>query len=198
LTKVKVVGGSGEPYRNGLSVDEMGRLTLSDLETRAAAVLDALSFGYVHQGAGDSADANVDVWQQYRLRPRMLRDVSQVSTSTVLSDQSIAPPILVAPTAMHRLFCADGELSTARAAADAGVVYVVSMGTTTAIEDIVAAAPDGRHWMQAYMRPFSLALVSDGLQLGVKPTSIKLPATIDFAMLTAYYAVNIAKSKPGR
>jgi 4-hydroxymandelate oxidase len=61
-------------------------------------------------------------------------------------------PIMVAPTAMHRLACADGELATARAAEKAGVIYVVSMVATTSIEDIAATAPAGLRWMQAYVR----------------------------------------------
>ena len=50
-------------------------------------------------------------------------------------------PILVAPTAMHRFFTDDGELATARAAAEVGTVYVVSMAATTSVEDVAARAP---------------------------------------------------------
>jgi 4-hydroxymandelate oxidase len=52
---------------------------------------------------------------------------------------------------MHRLACEDGELATARGAAKAGAVYVVSAQATTAIEDIAQAAPTGPRWMQAYL-----------------------------------------------
>jgi 4-hydroxymandelate oxidase len=82
----------------------------------------------------------------------MLRDVRHISTTTSVLDQSTTAPIMVAPTAMHRLVCPDGELATARAASKAGVVYVVSMVATTAIEEIAAAAPAGPRWMQAYVR----------------------------------------------
>ena len=48
-------------------------------------------------------------------------------------------PVLVAPTAFHRLAHPDGELATARAAAAAGTVMVVSMAATQPVEDIAAA-----------------------------------------------------------
>ena len=52
---------------------------------------------------------------------------------------------------MHRFFTADGELATARAAAEVGTVYVVSMAATHSVEDVAAAAPDGARWAQMYM-----------------------------------------------
>jgi len=127
-------------------------IDLSELESMAASKLDPAIYSYISGGAGDSVAANLAAWEQFRLRPRMLRDVTHVSTvSRVLGDQTAAP-ILIAPTAMHRLVLPAGELATARAAARAGVTYVVSMAATTAIEEISQAAPDGRHWMQAYIR----------------------------------------------
>jgi 4-hydroxymandelate oxidase len=82
----------------------------------------------------------------------MLRDVTDVSTATTVLGLPTSVPIMVAPTAMHRLVWAEGELATARAAEKASVVYVVSMVATTAIEDIAATAPAGTRWMQAYVR----------------------------------------------
>jgi 4-hydroxymandelate oxidase len=52
---------------------------------------------------------------------------------------------------MHRFFTADGELATARAAAEVDTVYVVSMAATHSVEDVAAAAPGGARWAQMYM-----------------------------------------------
>jgi 4-hydroxymandelate oxidase len=128
-----------------------GRYDLARFEEEARAHLHPLRFAYVSGAAGDSAEANVAAWQQLRLRPRMLRDVGVISTVTTLLGQPCKTPIVVAPTAMHRLAWADGELATARGAAKAGAIYVVSAQATTAIEDIAGAAPAGPRWMQAYM-----------------------------------------------
>jgi 4-hydroxymandelate oxidase len=127
-------------------------IDLTCLEADAASNLDPATFNYVGGGAGDSVVSNVAAWERLRLRPHMLCDVTKVSTATTLLGTPTTAPIMVAPTAMHRLFCAEGELATARAAADAGVIYVVSMAATTSVEEIAAAAPTGARWMQAYVR----------------------------------------------
>jgi 4-hydroxymandelate oxidase len=127
-------------------------IDLSRLEAEAGARLDPAIAGYIGSGAGDSVDANVSAWGRLRLQPFMLRDVTQVSTTTSILKRSAPSPILVAPTAMHRLVCSEGERATARAAAAAGTIYVISMAATRSIEDIASAATDGVHWMQAYVR----------------------------------------------
>jgi 4-hydroxymandelate oxidase len=53
---------------------------------------------------------------------------------------------------MHRLFCPDGELATARGAAKAGALYVLSNAATTSLEDVAAAAPGAPRWMQLYVQ----------------------------------------------
>jgi 4-hydroxymandelate oxidase len=59
-------------------------------------------------------------------------------------------PILVAPTAFHCLATPEGERATARAAGAAGTVMILSTLSTTAIEDVVAAA-SGPVWFQLYV-----------------------------------------------
>ena len=95
--------------------------------------------------------ANLAAWQRWCLLPRVLRDVSTVDTRTTVLGTEVARPILVAPTAMHRFFCDEGELATARAAANVGTAFIVSMAATTSVEDVAAAAPTGLHWAQMYM-----------------------------------------------
>jgi 4-hydroxymandelate oxidase len=62
-------------------------------------------------------------------------------------------PVFLAPTAFHRLAHPDGECATARAAATAGVVMVVSQAATVPIGAIAAAAPQARLWFQLYPHP---------------------------------------------
>ncbi len=127
-------------------------IDLLTLEANAAGNLDPAIHAYIGRGAGDSVAANTAAWETLRLKPRLLRDVTDVSTATTVLGDRVPVPIMIAPTAMHRLACPEGELATARAAARSGVTYVVSMAATTSIEEIAHVAPTGRHWMQAYMR----------------------------------------------
>ena len=51
---------------------------------------------------------------RYRLRPRMLRDVSNIDMKTTIMGDEIDFPIGVAPTALQRMAHDEGELATAR------------------------------------------------------------------------------------
>jgi len=127
--------------------------TLAELETAAEAVASPDAWDYIAHGAGDEVTmrANAEAWQRFRLRPRVLRDMSDVRTATTVLGTPVTAPVLIAPSAMHRFVHDDGELATARGATAAGTVYVVSMAATTSLEDIARAAPDTPRWAQMYM-----------------------------------------------
>lgn len=75
---------------------------------------------------------------------------------TLLGDR-LELPVVISPTAFHRLAHPDGELATARAAAAAGTVLITSMAATTAVADVTAAAravrPGAAVWFQLYLQP---------------------------------------------
>jgi len=128
-------------------------VNLETLEADAAALLEPSARSYIERGAGsgDTRAANLDAWRRLRLRPRVLRDVAHVQTETTVLGVTVASPVLVAPTAMQGLACEEGERATARAAAAARTIMVVSMASTFALEDIAAAAPDAPRFAQMYM-----------------------------------------------
>jgi isopentenyl diphosphate isomerase/L-lactate dehydrogenase-like FMN-dependent dehydrogenase len=107
---------------------------------------------YFEGGAMDEVTlrANVAAYGRWRLRPRMLVDVSEISLATTLLGTPVSMPLGVAPFAMQRLLVPDGECATARAAAAAGVLMVVSTLTTSSHAEI-AAASDGLRWLQLYV-----------------------------------------------
>ena len=90
-------------------------------------------------------------WGRLRLRPHVLRDVSSVGTGTSVLGTPVAAPVLVAPTAYHELAGAEGESGTARGAAAAGTVMVLSTFATQPLETVAAAAPDAVRWFQLYV-----------------------------------------------
>ena len=57
---------------------------------------------------------------------------------------------MLAPTAGHKLCCEDGELATARGAATAGTVMILSTLSTVGMEE-VAAETEGPKWFQLYV-----------------------------------------------
>jgi 4-hydroxymandelate oxidase len=123
------------------------------LEQLAAARLDPAALDYFARGSGDGVTlaANVAAWRRVRLLPHVLRDVTTVDPSTTVLGACVAAPVLVAPTAMQRFACDEGELATARGAAAAETLMVVSMAATRSVEEVALAAPASPRWAQMYM-----------------------------------------------
>jgi 4-hydroxymandelate oxidase len=126
---------------------------LDALEQAARERLTPMAYDYYAGGAGTETTVrdNRAAWDGYRLHPYVLRDVSRVATATTLLGTELATPVAVAPTAYQRLAHPDGEVATARGARDAGALVVVSTLATTALEDVVAAAPAAPRWFQLYV-----------------------------------------------
>jgi 4-hydroxymandelate oxidase len=137
----------------------MEPVNLSDYESAAREKLPLEIFDYYAGGANDeiTVQENLSAYSRLRLQYRVLRDVSQRSLATTVLDHSLAFPVLIAPTAFHRLAHPEGELATARAAAQAGTIMIVSMVATTPIEEVAkvnATIPNAPClWMQIYILP---------------------------------------------
>ena len=151
--------------------------TIAEFEAVARERLDPAHYDYFAGGAQDEITLreNEEAYKRLRLIPRVLRGSDKRDLSINLLGTPSSMPILVAPTAFHRLAHPDGELATARATARAGTIMIVSMAATTAIEDIAAAArevaPDPGLWFQLYLQPdleFSEAIVRRAEAAGVK------------------------------
>ena len=108
---------------------------------------------YFAGGADDEVTlrSNRAAFSRWQFRPRVLVDVSDVTTETELLGHTLSMPILVAPTAMHGLLDPEGELATARACAAAGTLMCVSTITTRRHAEIRDAAPGAPRWMQVYI-----------------------------------------------
>jgi isopentenyl diphosphate isomerase/L-lactate dehydrogenase-like FMN-dependent dehydrogenase len=107
---------------------------------------------YFAGGAGDEVTLreNVAAWGDWRLRPRVLNDVREVSTKAEVLGRPVEMPVLVAPVAYQRIAHPEGERAMAAGAAAAGTVMCLSTLSTTRPAEVAASAPDGRHWFQLY------------------------------------------------
>ena len=78
---------------------------LADFEPIARERMTRPAFDYVAGGAGDEITLrwNREAFDRIKLRPRILVDVSKIDTSIRLFDRELAFPILLAPTAFHRV-----------------------------------------------------------------------------------------------
>jgi len=103
--------------------------------------------------------------------PSILKDVSSNNLTRAALGENFKMPVGIAPTGFTRMMQTEGEIAGARAAAKFGIPFTLSTLGTTTIENVVAAAPDGRNWFQLYMwkdREGSMALVERAKRAGVK------------------------------
>ena len=128
-------------------------LTLADVHAAAVRRLDPVHYDFFAGGSGEerTVAANTTAFDRHRLLPRVLRDVAARDLSADLFGRALSLPVLLSPTAFHRLAHADGEVATARAAAAAGTVMILSMAATRTVEDVTATG--ARVWFQLYAQP---------------------------------------------
>ncbi|KAH8369831.1 hypothetical protein KR093_001083 [Drosophila rubida] len=131
----------------------MELVCVEDFELQADRKLEKIAKDYYKSGAGDqfSLRLNREAFKKLRLRPRCLRDVSQLDISCKIFGQQQKWPLGIAPTAMQKMAHPDGEIGNARAAGKAGSIFILSTLSTTSLEDLAAGAPDTNKWFQLYI-----------------------------------------------
>ena len=171
-------------------------LDLPDFERAAKRVMSPMAWDYVSGAAADEITLrwNHEAYEKVRLMPRALVDVSKIDTRIRLLDRELASPILLAPTAYHKICHADGELATVKGAGDAHVTMVLSSFSTVTLEE-VAAASKTPLWFQLYVQPdreFTRELVHRAEMAGYQA----LVVTVDTPVLGPRYRELRAKFSP--
>jgi len=125
--------------------------SVADLRRIAKRRLPGGVFDYIDGGAEDERTlaANQAAFAAVTYRPRVLRGLDAVVTSSTILGQPLAYPLVLAPTGFTRIADPDGELAVARAAARAGLPYTLSTLSTRSIEEVRAVSA-GRLWFQVY------------------------------------------------
>lgn len=147
-------------------------LNIFDLERLAKERLPVLAYDYYRSGAWDETTlkANREAYEKLKIHYKILVDVEKRDLSTTIFGQHIDFPILVAPTAFHKLAHPDGELATGRAAVKAKTIMTLSSLSTTTIEE-VAEATNKTFWFQLYInkqREYTRDLVARAESAGAK------------------------------
>lgn len=93
---------------------------------------------------------NIKAFSQIIIRPRVLVDVSQIDMSISILGHLISAPILIAPTAFHKLAHPEGEIATAKAAAACKTIMVLSFSSMSSLEE-VASSCDAVRFFQLYV-----------------------------------------------
>ncbi|KAI4241536.1 MAG: hypothetical protein L6R40_004516 [Gallowayella cf. fulva] len=163
---------------------DLNCLSIAELEKHAEQRMDKQTRDYYNEGAdnGSTLLENCQTYSKYRIRPRVLRDISLIDTSCPLFGAKSPLPLGVAPTAMQCLAHPDGEAATARACRQAGLVMGLSSFATTTLEDVAAASGPNPRVLQLYLfeeREHSRKLIQRAKVAGYKAVFL----TVDTPML---------------
>lgn len=130
----------------------MEPINIYEFEAAAREKLPQMTYDYYASGAYDEITLreNHAAYDRIKLNYRVLKDISQRDSSVTLLGERLNMPLMIAPTAFHRMAHPDGEIATVKAAGTAGTTMILSTLSTTSIEDVLAAA-QGPVWFQLYV-----------------------------------------------
>ncbi|KAK9379715.1 FMN-dependent dehydrogenase [Kockiozyma suomiensis] len=167
-------------------------LNVDDIEQAVRSKLDKMTWDFWAGGANDliTIAENKAAYEEYRIRPRYMRNVTQISTrprNQLFSGIDFTIPCGLAPSSMHRLAHSDAEHATAKAAKSRSWPMAISSYSTLSLEDAKAAAGDSLVFFQLYVfknRETSADLVRRAEAAGFKAVLI----TIDSPFLGLRFA----------
>jgi L-lactate dehydrogenase (cytochrome) len=142
-----------EIYARGLGGETPSiPVAVEEQERRAHEAMDERAANYVFAGAGaeHTMRANRDAFERHRIVPRMLRDVAERDLSTEVLGTAMPAPLMLAPIGVQKVVHDEGELATARAAAEVGLPMVASTASHFSLEEIAKASGDSPRWFQLY------------------------------------------------
>lgn len=159
-------------------------LSIHELEKLATERMDRQTRDYYNEGAdaGITLDENIAAYRKYRLRPRVLRNVAKIDSSIEIFGTTSLVPFGVAPAAMQKLAHPDGELATARACKNKGVVMGLSSFSTTTLETVGVESGNVPNVLQLYLfeeREHSTKLLQRAKAAGYKAVVL----TVDTPLL---------------
>ncbi|KAL5333208.1 FMN-dependent dehydrogenase-domain-containing protein [Aspergillus crustosus] len=96
-------------------------------------------------------DANEAMLKRIWFRPRVMKDVTHVDTSSSMLGFPLSVPIFICPTGVARLIHPDAEKGLAHAAKSSGIVEIISTNSGHPLADVVEQAPGYPFLFQLYL-----------------------------------------------
>jgi isopentenyl diphosphate isomerase/L-lactate dehydrogenase-like FMN-dependent dehydrogenase len=116
-------------------------------------------------------------------RPRVLRDVSKIDTSTEILGRKLRLPIVLCPVGSLESFHPEGAEPVVKAAGEFGVSHMLSSVCDPGLEGVAKAAPDALRMYQLYVRG-DAAWVDDYVERAISNKYAAFCLTVD----TAHYS----------
>lgn len=127
-------------------------VSFEEWEYRARQKLADGPFDYIAGGAGAeyTMRANREAFEQWKMEPRVLMDVSKREMTVSLFGQTFPSPLLLAPISVQSVAHPDAELGSAKAAAAMGVPFILSTVSSRSMEEVAAVMGNSPRWFQFF------------------------------------------------
>ncbi len=158
-------------------------VTIYDLQKLAKRRVPRATYDYVEGGAQReiSYERSLDAFKNLEYNVRVLRNISEIDTSTEVFGKKVDLPIIFAPTGYTRFMYHVGEPAVAAVAEANNMIYCLSTMGTTAPDELAEAVPGARRWFQLYMmqnREQSLAMINNAKNNGFETLVITVDTPV--------------------
>jgi L-lactate dehydrogenase (cytochrome) len=121
-------------------------INVNDFEVAAEKRATGATWAFMASAADDELTKrwNARDFAKIALRPRVLRNVATIDTSTTILGIPTSMPVFVSPTGLNKLAHPNGECEITAAVGKAGLIQVVSTVSSQPIETIMKARVDAK------------------------------------------------------
>jgi L-lactate dehydrogenase (cytochrome) len=161
-------------------------ISTHDFEVVASKTLALKTWAFYSSAATDliTKQMNAESFDKVMLRPRMLRNVSYVTTETTILGCKAGVPFFVCPAAMAKLVHPEGEKAIARGCKQNNVIQTISTQASYPLKEIVSdlgVSADQSFFFQLYVnkdRRKSEELLAEVKALGIKAIFVTIDAPV--------------------
>ncbi|KAK7413476.1 hypothetical protein QQX98_007624 [Neonectria punicea] len=159
-------------------------LSANDFALAAQKALTPKAWAFYSSAATDlvTVNRNREVIRRVMLRPRILRNVTNVNIERDILGLESKAPFFMCPAAMATLAHPDGELGWSRAVANEGIFEIISSNASYSLPTIIGAAPPNYpFFLQLYVnsnRAKTVELLRKARSLGIKAVFVTVDAPV--------------------
>ncbi|KAK5091333.1 hypothetical protein LTR05_001516 [Lithohypha guttulata] len=160
-------------------------INVDDFEQVAQRYLSPEGWAYYSSSAEDetSKQDNARLFRMLKLRPRVLRDVRAITTSTKILGSDSSVPFFICPTGLAKYAHAKAELNLASAAGAENVHQIIPTSPSMSLEQITEArsSPIQTQYLQVYVnrdKEKALSLIRRAEKAGVKGLFITVDSPV--------------------
>jgi len=109
-----------------------------DFEEVASKTASAKTFAFYSTAATDcwTRDMNTSFYKRIWFRPRVMRDVATIDTSSSILGHPVNVPLFICPTGLAKMINPEGEKGLARAAKSTGIIEIVRSTSSHALSKL--------------------------------------------------------------